>query len=247
MEILDLLCTEGYFMTNRNLVKNIGPMEALVVGYLASMQRYAKQNNMLEDGEYFYLTIDKMENDLTISKNYQYTILRKLEEIGLLSKKLIGLPAKRYFRINPNVLEHLLSDNSNEDAELTRKEINLIAQVCLEKDISNSLEEPLQKFFLNYKRVAKKSNIELIDIRSRIKRLVNFEGSKDKDLLEIIKISTEKGWRNFYSNNFKNSLDKREEKVAKKESDEDTEEILKSKGVYVGETIDLREDKVDSK
>lgn len=216
MDILDMLCTEGYFMTNRNLIKNIGLTEATVIGYLASIQKYAKQNNMFEEDEYFYITIDKMEEDLNLGKKAQNTILTKLEEVGLLSKKLIGLPAKRYFRINPNVLEQLLTESNNEEIELVRKEINLIAQVCLEKDVPNSLEEPLQKFFLNYKRITKKNEIELIDIRSRIKRLMNFEGCTDKDLLEIIKISTEKGWRNFYSNNFENILDKKEIKKIKK-------------------------------
>lgn len=216
MDILDMLCTEGYFMTNKNLIKNLGPMEALVIGYLASVHRYVKQNDMFEEGEYFYVTIDKMKEDLNISKNYQNSILTKLEEIGLLSKKLIGLPAKRYFRINPNILEQLLTESSNEEIELIRKEINLIAQVCLEKDVPNSLEEPLQKFFLSYKKVTKKREIELIDIRSRVKRLMNFENCTDKDLLEIIKISTEKGWRNFYSNDFTNILDRRDNKKVKK-------------------------------
>lgn len=221
MDILDMLCTEGYFMTNRNLIKNLGPMEALVIGYIASVHRYVKQNNMFEEDEYFYLTVNKMEEDLNIGKKAQNTILTKLEDIGLLSKKLIGLPAKRYFRINPNVLEQLLTENNNEDIELIRKEINLIAQVCLEKDVPNSLEEPLQKFFLSYKKVTKKKEIELIDIRSRIKRLMNFEGCTDKDLLEIIKISTEKGWRNFYSNNFNNKLDNKEVKKSISINEED--------------------------
>ena len=221
MDILDMLCTEGYFMTNRNLIKNLGPMEALVIGYIASVHRYVKQNNMFEEDEYFYLTVNKMEEDLNIGKKAQNTILTKLEDIGLLSKKLIGLPAKRYFRINPNVLEQLLTENNNEDIELIRKEINLIAQVCLEKDVPNSLEEPLQKFFLSYKKVTKKKEIELVDIRSRIKRLMNFEGCTDKDLLEIIKISTEKGWRNFYSNNFNNKLDNKEVKKSISINEED--------------------------
>ena len=221
MDILDMLCTEGYFMTNRNLIKNLGPMEALIIGYIASVHRYVKQNNMFEEDEYFYLTVNKMEEDLNIGKKAQNTILTKLEDIGLLSKKLIGLPAKRYFRINPNVLEQLLTESNNEEIELVRREINLIAQVCLEKDVPNSLEEPLQKFFLNYKRITKKNEIELIDIRSRIKRLMNFEDCTDKDLLEIIKISTEKGWRNFYSNNFNNKLDNKEVKKSISINEED--------------------------
>lgn len=233
MDILDMLCTEGYFMTNRNLIKNLGPMEALVVGYIASVHRYVKQNNMFEDNEYFYLTVDKMEEDLNIGKKAQNTILTKLEDIGLLSKKLIGLPAKRYFRINPNILEQLLIENTNEDIELVRKEINLIAQVCLEKDIPNSLEESLQKFFLSYKKITRKNEIELIDIRSRIKRLMNFENCTDKDLLEIIKISTEKGWRNFYSNSFKNSLDKKETKKSISYNDDEDD------GVFRDEDVDL--------
>lgn len=237
MDILDLLCTEGYFMTNRTLVKNIGLTEATVIGYLASIQKYAKQNNMFEEDEYFYLTIDKMEKDLNIGKKAQNTILTKLEEIGLLSKKLIGLPAKRYFRINPNILEQLLTENNNEDTELVRREINLIAQVCLEKDIPNSLEEPLQKFFLNYKKITRKNEIELIDIRSRIKRLMNFENCTDKDLLEIIKISTEKGWRNFYSNDFSNVLDrknnKKESNSYENEIDNTNLEIMKYSNIVV--------------
>lgn len=237
MDILDMLCTEGYFMTNRNLIKNIGPMEALVIGYLASVHKYVKQNNMFEEDEYFYVTIDKMKEDLNISKNYQNSILTKLEEIGLLSKKLIGLPAKRYFRINPNILEQLLTENNNEDIELVRREINLIAQVCLEKDIPNSLEEPLQKFFLNYKKITRKNEIELIDIRSRIKRLMNFENCTDKDRLEIIKISTEKGWRNFYSNDFSNVLDrknnKKESNSYENEIDNTNLEIMKYSNIVV--------------
>ena len=66
---------------------------------------------------------------------------------------------------------------------------------------------------------------------------MNFENCTDKDLLEIIKISTEKGWRNFYSNDFSNVLDrknnKKESNSYENEIDNTNLEIMKYSNIVV--------------
>lgn len=101
MNAWDLLARGNYIMFNKELAHTVGVDEAIMIGELASGHKQHK--DQLKDG-YFYLTIDTVEMDTALSEKRQRTAIKHLEEMGILETKLMGLPAKRYFKLNPDVL-----------------------------------------------------------------------------------------------------------------------------------------------
>ena len=66
---------------------------------------------MTSDG-YFFSTIDNIEDKTGLSEHKQRQALKKLEEIGIVSVKVKGLPPKRYIKLFENNIVKLLEINS---------------------------------------------------------------------------------------------------------------------------------------
>lgn len=101
MDAFALLAHGNYIMFNKELAHTLGVDEAIMIGELASSHEQHK--NQLKDG-YFFLTIETVERDTALSVKRQRTAIKHLEELGIVETKLMGLPAKRYFKLNSDVL-----------------------------------------------------------------------------------------------------------------------------------------------
>lgn len=105
MNILQLISTKNYITLNKDLIKLLGIEEAIILGELASEYEYWENKNQLEE-EYFYSTIENIENNTTLSEHKQRKALNNLKEKGIIDLKIKGMPAKRYIKINQdNVLK----------------------------------------------------------------------------------------------------------------------------------------------
>lgn len=111
MGIVKLLANNGYFVVNRNLARLIGLNEAIIFGELCSEYDYWESRSMLDDGEWFYSTADNIEKNTTIKRKTQDRTIASLKEKGLIETKLKGVPAKRYIKINEQVVGNLLGQN----------------------------------------------------------------------------------------------------------------------------------------
>lgn len=85
---------------NRLLAHAIGAEEALIYSSLLSKYLYYGQRDMLDnpDGWFFVTEVDLQEST-TYKEKVQRKAIKHLVESGLIEYKLMGLPAKRYFRI----------------------------------------------------------------------------------------------------------------------------------------------------
>lgn len=107
--LLQLINPDNTMSVNRPLAHAIGMAEAVIFSTLISKYTYYRDNNRSFDG-WFYSTIEDLQESTTYSRKIQSTAINKLVEYGLIECKLMGMPAKRYFRLisDTDKLEKLL-------------------------------------------------------------------------------------------------------------------------------------------
>lgn len=110
MEILDLLAGDNYIIANKTIAHQYGLEESIMLGELASEYKYWKRRGELKDG-FFYSTIENVKENTTLSDKRQRSALTTLKRAGIVTVKLMGIPAKRYIKIEVEQLLHLLTTN----------------------------------------------------------------------------------------------------------------------------------------
>lgn len=119
MNILDLLRSDGSIVVNKKLAHKIGLNEAIIYSELVSLHKYWGDRGQLEEGTWFFCTIESLQEKTTLKKDTQNRAIGKLEKTwGLIETKRMGLPSKRYFRITNGILkliENKISQNANTD------------------------------------------------------------------------------------------------------------------------------------
>ncbi|MGL5594778.1 hypothetical protein [Cetobacterium sp.] len=93
----------SYFMLNKVILKEVGLDEAVILSCLI-------EAGELFEKEWFYQTVETVEELTTITEYRQNRALKNLEKMGILERKLMGLPAKRHFRINVEKIIDILSN-----------------------------------------------------------------------------------------------------------------------------------------
>ena len=86
---------------------------------------YWKDRNELQQGGWFFSTVENMYNNTGLSKHQQLIACKELEAYGIIKVKYHGMPKKRYFKFDTTKLNSLYSDfllNSNQADELCSEE-----------------------------------------------------------------------------------------------------------------------------
>lgn len=99
MGILQLISTSNFITVNKDLIKKLGLEEAILLGELASEYDYWNNKNEIED-DYFYSTIENIEEKTTLTAYKQRKCLENLKNKGIIDIQIRGIPAKRYIKIN---------------------------------------------------------------------------------------------------------------------------------------------------
>ena len=116
VSIIKLLANRNFITVNKILIKKFGLYEAVLLGEFASEYTYWEERNDLEDS-YFFSTVENVENNTGINAYHQREAIKRLKEFGILETKKIGLPAKRYIRLNLEKIIEILTSSGlkNED------------------------------------------------------------------------------------------------------------------------------------
>lgn len=107
MNVIGLISSSNFIVVNKSLAREIGLVESVVLGELASEYEHWKSTGNLDDG-YFYSTVDNLSENTTLSKYQQRSALDNLKAKGIIDVTVKGLPAKRYIKINEEQVEKLL-------------------------------------------------------------------------------------------------------------------------------------------
>lgn len=108
MSILSLIASDGFIVINKKILELFGIQAALLLGELANEANYWAMQNKLEDG-FFYSTSENLEKRTSLSFYQQAQAIKKLEQAGVLSTIVKGIPATKYFKINEKELFEALS------------------------------------------------------------------------------------------------------------------------------------------
>lgn len=137
MSILSILSADNFITVNRTLIKELGLEEAVIIGELASEHLYWESRDELQDG-FFYSTIENVADRTGLTAYQQRTALNNLESAGLVEVRKMGMPAKRYIRINEDKLLEVFNDKSLKN--LTTSDEKTEAQVVQFFDTNKTKE-----------------------------------------------------------------------------------------------------------
>jgi hypothetical protein len=152
-----LLSSSAFIVLNKELARQVGLKEAILLADLISKEEYFIANGMT-DG-WFFNTEANIEKDTTLTPYQQRKCLKTLKTSLVLETKRKGIPAKQYFKINELQVIKLLNNlsatnltsiNKNKEIKIINKlfTIPTISEVeiyCLER--KNNIEA---ESFINF-------------------------------------------------------------------------------------------------
>lgn len=115
-DALELLREAGnYWMVNYDIVQYFQSYEeAIILGYLCSMQSYWTKHNQLRDGKWFFCTREDMRKYTLIEPRKQRKAIENLVSHKLIETENKGQPQKRYFHVNEQRIQELLIDGKKD-------------------------------------------------------------------------------------------------------------------------------------
>ena len=124
----NLLSSTAFLVLNKQLAKQIGLKESVLLADLISKEEYFLANGMT-DG-WFFNTEDNIAQDTTLSPSQQRKCIKNLVKLNIIEVKRKGVPAKRYFKINEEQVINFLNNlslkkvrtiNKNKEIRITNK------------------------------------------------------------------------------------------------------------------------------
>ena len=102
-----LLSSSAFLILNKNLARQIGLKETVLLADLISKEEYFIKNGQIDKG-WFYNTLENIEKDTTLTPFQQRKCLKTLKKHQIVEVKLVGIPSKNYFKINEHQLMKFL-------------------------------------------------------------------------------------------------------------------------------------------
>jgi hypothetical protein len=117
MNYKSLLKQGNYLTANKIIAKKIGLLESIFISCILDLSEFRQRGGFVTPEGFFEASIDQVKEECLISRDQQITIIKKLTILGLLSTKMIGIPAKRHFKLSDTfdaIIEYLLADTSDD-------------------------------------------------------------------------------------------------------------------------------------
>lgn len=183
MSILKLLASENYITVNKTLIKELGLEGAVLFGTLCSEYDLWSKQGKLKDGK-FFCSLEKIEELTTLSPYKQRKLLSELQEKGLLTVTLEGLPAMRYFELNEEQVINLFNVRSKKISHQQDKQFNISNNINSKNNNSN-------KYFNNNKLLLKEHSSENFELKSSSQKSKQSRYSKIISLINDFTDNTE--------------------------------------------------------
>ena len=162
-----LLSSTAFIVLNKELAKQVGLKEAVLLADLISKEEYFISKGMT-DG-WFFNTEANIEADTTLNPYHQRKCLKTLREFKIIETKRMGIPAKQYFKINEEQVMQILNNLIVKDCTT----INKNKEIIITNNISNrrndfvfevltfDYDESLLNGFIDYWTEPNKSNTKM--------------------------------------------------------------------------------------
>ncbi len=188
----------------------------------------------------FYCTIDRMEEETFLKRGAQTKAVDTLVEMGLIEKKMMGLPAKRYFRVIEEAVLKLFPQQEPEIAKVDEAVDAISAQP--DSDAGSTIENDQNEQILNPTPVAEDATLMQPRVQVSCSHIIKDFISKDFK-------KEEEEEENIYAHAREDIsiFGERFSKIAEEIEldDEWTQEVIHNEPTelrkYYGTTIDIRE------
>ena len=119
----DEMFQNDYLRLSRVLIRKFNLNTAVMLSEIYSEYTYWKERNELQQGGWFYSTVENMYYNTGLSKHQQLVACKELETYGIIKIKYHGMPKKRYFKFDVTMFNKLYNDfklnsNANEEDEV---------------------------------------------------------------------------------------------------------------------------------
>ena len=94
----------------RPFIRKFNLNTAVLLSEIYSEYTYWKDREGLQEGGWFYSTIENMDYNTGLSKHQQLAACKELENYGIIKVKYHGMPKKRYFKFNAAIFNKLYDD-----------------------------------------------------------------------------------------------------------------------------------------
>ena len=192
MVLASLLSSSKYIIVNKDLIKMLGLNEAIILGELCSEYSYWESVKQLEDDGYFYSTRENIEKNTGINAHFQRIAMKNLEEKGILTSKKMGIPCKKYYKIDEDSVIECLKKAKIVDDEPVVHEMNNKTETENSTSNSNTEFQDNNNIDLNNNNINNKINNnnehthepEPIEEKKEYASLVTMTEKEHQDLLD---------------------------------------------------------------
>ena len=144
---LNKIFENDFIRVPRFLVHKFGLNEAVFLSEVYSEYNYWREKRRLQQGGWFFSTIENMRKNTGLTRHQQLTAMKKLRDQGIIQVKYHGMPKKRYFKFNPTVYNQIYEEfqaslNSSDEEFEDDYEYYLEYEEFFE-DEETCLEEPI--------------------------------------------------------------------------------------------------------
>lgn len=138
LDFMKLIESKGYISVSKELARNIGLHETMILTELISKYNYFKDKGQLDKEGFFFCTVDDLEHETTINKYYQNKAITNLKKMNLIQYEVKGLPAKRYFKINEFEIMKLFFNTDGNDTENTKNKPKNVDEARHDQEVKYS-------------------------------------------------------------------------------------------------------------
>ena len=185
-----LLMSSNYYTLNKHVVKTLGIEPAFLLTILIEAS-----DGLADEEGWFYQTIEKIGELTGIGRHKQDKIIKDLIESKILEQKNKGVPCKRYFKINYEMIENLVfqkqqSSLSQNDKLDCKKETNLFvknSQTSLSQN-DNNKEHNINNINKELNHKEEKAPDDLKKIKEWFKKNeIDFSKKHEDKIIELLK------------------------------------------------------------
>ena len=121
---LDEMFINDFIRLPRPFIRRFNLNTAVMLSEIYSEYTYWRDRGGLQDGGWFFSTIENIYYNTGLSKHQQLIASKELESYGIIKVKYHGMPKKRYFKFDATTFNKLYSDfelnlnSTDEDEEV---------------------------------------------------------------------------------------------------------------------------------
>ncbi len=115
---LDKMFQNDFLRLPRPLIRKFNLNTAVMLSEIYSEYTYWKERNELQQGGWFYSTVENMYYNTGLSKHQQLVACKELVAYGIIKVKQHGMPKKRYFKFDMGVVHKLYQEFIADNGEV---------------------------------------------------------------------------------------------------------------------------------